>query len=119
MANAALSLTIATSLPTTLSPTPTRAVQLIFLKDSHTQRKYLVDTGAALSLFPFRSTLPSSRPKLTNANGNPIVSWKFAEKTLHFGKFIFKQDFLQASDIKAILGHDFLHANSSTIDAKN
>jgi hypothetical protein len=43
-----------------------------------------VDAGATLSLFPFRSTLPSSGPKLTNANGKPIVSWKFAEKTIHF-----------------------------------
>jgi hypothetical protein len=69
---------------TTPSPTPTEAVQLILLKDSHTHSKYLVDTGTYLSLFPFRSTLPSSGPKLTNANGKTIVSWKFAEKTLHF-----------------------------------
>jgi hypothetical protein len=97
---------IATSLPTTPSPSPTGAVQLIFLKDSHTHIKYFVDTGAALSLFPFWSTLPSSGSKLTNANGKPIVSWKFVVKTLHFGKFIFKHNFLQANDTQAILGLD-------------
>jgi hypothetical protein len=97
----ALSLTIATSLMTTLSLPPTGAVQLIFLKDSHTHSKYLVDTGAALSLFPFRSTLPSSGPKLTNANGKTIVSWNLLKK-----HYIFKHNFLQANDTQAILGLD-------------
>jgi hypothetical protein len=52
VANAALSLNIATLLPTTMLPPPTGAMQLIFLKDSHIHSKYLVDTEVALSLFP-------------------------------------------------------------------
>jgi hypothetical protein len=63
--------------------------------------------------------LPSSGPKLTNANGKPIASWKFVEKTLQFGKHTFKHLFLQANVSQAIIGLDFLHANSITIDAKN
>jgi hypothetical protein len=73
----------------------TGAAQLIFLKDSKTHSKYLVDTGAALSLLPFKPSQPSSGPKLCNANGKPISSWKFVEKTLQFGKHTFKHLFLQ------------------------
>jgi hypothetical protein len=100
-------------------PPPTGAAQLIFLKDSKSHSKYLVDTGAALSLLPFKSSQPSSGPKLCNANGKPISSWKFVEKTLQFGKHTFKHLFLQADVSQAIIGLDFLHANSITIDAKN
>jgi hypothetical protein len=99
-------------------PPPTGAAQLIFLKDSKSHSKYLVDTGAALSLLPFKSSQPSSGPKLCNANGKPISSWKFVEKTLQFGKHTFKHLFLQADVSQAIIGLDFLHANSITIDAK-
>ncbi len=95
-------------------PPPTGAAQL-----SKTHSKYLVDTGAALSLLPFRSSQPSSGPKLCNAYGKPISSWKFVEKTLQFGKHTFKHLFLQADVSQAIIGLDFLHANSITIDKKS
>jgi hypothetical protein len=49
----------------------------------------------------------------------PISSWIFVEKTLQFGKHSFKHLFLQADVSQAIIGLDFLHANSITIDAKN
>jgi hypothetical protein len=78
---------------------------------------YLVDTGAALSLLPFRSSQPSSGPKLCNANRKPISSWKFNEKTLQFGKHTFKNLFLCADFSQAIIGLGFLHANLITVDA--
>jgi hypothetical protein len=64
---------------------------------------YLVDTGAALSLLPLRSSQPSSGPKLRNANRKPISSWKFNEKTLQFGKHTFKHLFIRADVSQAII----------------
>jgi hypothetical protein len=64
-------------------------------------------------------SLPSSSPKLCDASGKTNSSWTFIEKTLQFGKNTFKHLFLQADVSQAIIGLDFLHANSIKIDAKN
>jgi hypothetical protein len=50
---------------------------LLHLTDNTTRIRYLVDSGAALSLLPHRSMLPPSGPLIINANGGQIPSWQF------------------------------------------
>jgi hypothetical protein len=68
-------------------PSPSGA-SLIHLKDSVSHTNYLVDTGAAISLLPFSSTLSPTGPAIVNANGSPIPSWNFVRKQLKFGKIL-------------------------------
>ncbi len=99
------------------SPMPSGA-PLIHLKDSVSHTHYLDDTGAAISLLPFSSTLPPTGPAIVNAivNGSPIPSWNFVRKQLKFGKHSFVHRFLQAKVAQPILGLDFLSCHSITID---
>ena len=60
--------------------TPTAGDNLIYLKDSRTHTRYLVDTGAALSLLPHRSPEPASGPPLVSASGLPICTGCFQKK---------------------------------------
>jgi hypothetical protein len=79
---------------------------LIFLTDELTNDKYLVDTGATLSIVPCsQNSSPSSSPLLKGADGQPIPSWGFIQKTVQFkGKF-FTSSFLQAAAAGPHSGH--------------
>jgi hypothetical protein len=48
---------------------------LIYLQDSVSNQQFLVDTGAAVSVFPHRSAAASSGPLLSGADGKPISAW--------------------------------------------
>jgi hypothetical protein len=99
------------------SPSPSGA-DLIFLKDSVSHTNYLVDTGAAISLLPFNSSLAATGPAIVNANGSAIPSWNFVRKQLKFGKHSFVHSFLQAKVSQPILGLDFLSRHGITVDCK-
>jgi hypothetical protein len=73
-----------------------RPARLIYLTDRLTNTRYLVDTGAALSLIPFSSSSPASGPTIVNANGKLIPSWNFVSKNVHFNSMQFSHSFLQA-----------------------
>jgi hypothetical protein len=63
---------------------------LIFLTDELTHDRYLVGTGATLSIVPFNSKTTPSGPLLKGADGQPIPSWGFVKKTVKFqGKLFF------------------------------
>jgi hypothetical protein len=89
---------------------------LIHLKDTTTHIRYLVDSGAALSLLPHRSLLQPTGPAIVNANGGIIPSWNFVTKSLHFGPQTFSHSFLQANVSQPILVADFLEKVKATID---
>ncbi len=97
------------------SPSPSGAA-LIYLKDSVSHTNYLVDTGAAISLIPFSSSLSATGPAIVNANGSPIPSWNFVRKQLKSGKNSFVHSFLQAKVSQPILGLDFLSRHNISID---
>ena len=99
------------------SPSPSGA-DLIFLKDSVSHTNYLVDTGAAISLVPFNSSLAATGPAIVNANGSAIPSWNFVRKQLKFGKHSFVHSFLQAKVSQPILGLDFLSRHGISVDCK-
>ncbi len=53
---------------------------LIFLTDELTSDRYLVDTGATLSIVPCNQNSSPSSPLLKGAEGQPIPSWGFIQK---------------------------------------
>ena len=106
---------VAAPAATAAAPSPTGA-SLIFLKDRRSHISYLVDTGAAISLVPFKSPLKASGPEIVNVSGQKISTWQFVSKTLHFGPRKFFHTFLQAEVSQPILGMDFLSLHSLSID---
>jgi hypothetical protein len=89
---------------------------LVYLHDSKTKEKFLVDTGAAVSVLPHTSKDPSTGPPLSGADGKPIPSWGSVKKTLNFGVRAFLCTFILAAVSKPILGVDFLSANRLLVD---
>jgi hypothetical protein len=78
--------------------------RLIFLTDELTNHRYLVDTGATLSIVPCMS---NTGPLVKWADGQPIPSWGFVSKTIQFQGKLFTAKFLQAIVAGPILGIDF------------
>jgi hypothetical protein len=89
---------------------------LVYLHDTKTKQKFLVDTGAALSVLPHTSQQPSTGPPLSGADGKSIPSWGSVKKTLNFGVHTFLCTFILAAVSKPILGVDFLSANRLLVD---
>jgi hypothetical protein len=58
---------------------------LVYLQDSSTKQCFLVDRGAAVSVFLHPSSAAPSGPPLTGADGRSIPSWGSVKKTLSFG----------------------------------
>ncbi len=88
---------------------------LIFLTDELTNNRYLVDTGATLSIVPFNQNSSPSGPLLKGADGQPIPSWGFIKKTVQFQSKFFTSSFLQAAVASPILGIDFLRKFKVTV----
>ncbi len=74
---------------------------LIFLTDELTNDRFLVDTGATLSIIPCTSNSSSSGPLLKGVDGQSIPSWGFQGK-------LFPSSFLRAAVAGPILDIDFL-----------
>jgi hypothetical protein len=81
---------------------------LIFLLDELTNYRFLVDTGATLSIIPCISNSSPSGPLLKGAARQPIPSWVFIQRTVQFQGKLFTSSFLQAAVAGPILGIDFL-----------
>ncbi len=107
---------LVTAPPAIHTSTSPSGASLIYLKDSVSHTNYLVDTGAAISLIPFSSSLSPTGPAIVNANGSPLPSWNFVRKQLKFGKNSFVHSFLQAKVSQPILGLDFLSRHNVSID---
>jgi hypothetical protein len=77
---------------------------LVYLHDSKTKEKFLVDTGAAASVLPHTSKNPSTGPPLYGADGKPIPSWGSVKKTLNFGVRAFLCTFIFGRRFKTDFG---------------
>jgi hypothetical protein len=88
---------------------------LIFLTDELTNDRYLVDAGATLSIVPCTKNSSPSGPLLKGADGQPIPSWGFIQKTVQFQGKLFTYSFLQATVAGPILGIDFLRKFKVTV----
>jgi hypothetical protein len=91
---------------------------LIFLNDELTNDRYLVDTGATLSIVPCNQNSSPSGPLLKGADGQPIPSWGFIQKIVQFQGKLFTSTFLQATVAGPILGIDFLRKFKFTVSPK-
>ena len=89
-----------------MSTFPTK--NLIFLHDSQNNFKFLVDSGASISILPHSSSAPPTAPHLVGANGKPIPTWGLRRRTVCFASHNFEFDFLLAAVATPILGMDFL-----------
>jgi hypothetical protein len=85
--------------------TPGRLVHIV---DESTQRRFLVETGAAYSIFPFSSPGKQSGPRITGADGLHIPCWGERELFLVFHGLRFEWLFLLASVQFPIISVDFL-----------
>ncbi len=66
---------------------------LIFLTDELTTDRYLVDTGATLSIVPCNQNSSPSGPLLKGADGQPIPSCSFIKKLCNFKASFLHQPF--------------------------
>ena len=58
---------------TAAASSPPTGAPLIYLKDRCSHISYLVDTGAAISLVPYKSPLKASGPVIVNVSGQKII----------------------------------------------
>jgi hypothetical protein len=81
---------------------------LIFLINKLTHDRYVVDTGATLSIVHCTSKTNPSGPLLKGVDGQPIPSWGFVHKTVQFQGKLFTFKFLLGAVASIILGIDIL-----------
>ena len=95
---------------------------LIFLQDSLSNRKFLVDSGASVSVFPHHSSKPSSSSVFSNsvelrtADGSSVRCAGTREIPLCFGSRRFSWSFQLAPVTVPILGADFLRHHHLLVD---
>ncbi len=97
---------------------PTR---LLYARDRLSGRRFLVDTGAEVSVFPATRSDRHSQPqgtKLTAANGSSIHTYGKRAISLQFNDRHFKWTFTIAQVSQPLLGADFLRAHSLLVDIK-
>ncbi len=92
------------------------AGQLIHMLDQISNRRFLLDTGAAYSILPHCSSLPASGPMLFGPAGQPIPCWGDRLVQLKFQDQDFSWKFLLADVAFPILGVDFLRAQRLLIN---
>lgn len=95
----------------------------LFIKDPNTQLKFLIDTGADVSVVPkrnFRNFNPKVSHHLSAANGTAISV--YGTKLLHVSLGLrrnFVHSFLVASVNHPIIGADFLNRFNLLVDIRN
>jgi hypothetical protein len=90
--------------------------RLLHIVDESTQRGFLVDTGAAYSIFPFSSPGKQSGPRLTGADGLHIPCWGERRLSLVLHGCRFEGPFLLARVQFPIIGMDFLRHFKLLVD---
>jgi len=92
---------------------------LLFLKNRLCSAKFLVDTGASVSVFPHLPCSPSasgSGIQLKTTNGSPMNTYNFRCMALQFGSRRFEWSFVLANVSMSLLGSYFLCCNHLLVD---
>ena len=92
---------------------PGRLAQLV---DEATKQRYLVDSGSAFSIRPFRSSSKPTGPGLATATGTPIRCWGRQRAAIRAGGRSFSCNLLMADVSFPILGADFLGQHRMMVD---
>ena len=97
--------------------------RLLYINDQTSGQTFLIDTGAALSVVPPRSTDLCRSPasvKLQAANGTPIRTYGERLMQVSLGlERVFKWIFVVADVRSAIIGTDFLTAHNLQVDLQS
>ncbi|UYV65624.1 hypothetical protein LAZ67_3004897 [Cordylochernes scorpioides] len=94
----------------------------LFMTDKNTGLRFLVDSGADISIIPpkDKNRMPISDYKLYAANGTEIVTYGTKVRNLDIGlRRQFQWPFVIANTNRAIIGADFLNNFGLIIDIKN
>ena len=94
---------------------------LLFVCDSHSGRRFLVNTGAEVSVLPatgLDTRIGEPGPSLKAANGSSIKTYGVHTTELHFASRQYKWKFVIADVARPLLGADFLRANALLVDLK-
>jgi len=100
---------------------PDAAGKLMFITCRRSGRKFLIDTGAAVSVLPPSTTdVVQESTSLLAANGTPIPTYgkRRAKVDLGLPTSTPEHDFYVAEVAVPILGFDFMSANSLLVDAE-
>jgi hypothetical protein len=90
--------------------------RLVHVINQLSNRHFLVDTGAAFSVFPHSSSSPPVGPALAGAAGQPILCWGERQFRLSFNGKVFLWPFLLVTVQFPILGVDFLRHFGLLVD---
>ncbi|XP_037831836.1 uncharacterized protein LOC112451161 [Kryptolebias marmoratus] len=96
--------------------------RLLFIEDSRSGRRFLVDSGSQKSLVPPAGSdrlAEGCGPLLTAANGSPIKTFGERLVTVCFHDRDFQWNFVVAASSVPILGADFLCAHGLLVDVAN
>ena len=88
----------------------------LYLKDELSDRSFLVDTVASVSVFPYRSSAPPVDCSLKSASGHRLHSWGQQMLPLMFDGRRYPMKFVMADCDTPILGMDFLLQYDALID---
>ena len=94
---------------------------LLFVWDKVSGERFLVDTGAEVSVFPASGLITRTKQpgtSLVAANGSTIKTYGTRTIPLCFTTKHYKWDFIIAEVSRPLLGADFLRANSLLVDLK-
>ena len=95
---------------------------LLFLVDGHSAKRFLVDTGAAVSVYPasLRDINGDSHTRsLVAANGSNIATYGTRRMNIRLENQDYTGPFFLADVKTPLLGADFLHANGLLVDLQS
>lgn len=109
------------SRPSTVAAAVGQEHRLLYVCDRHSGRRFLVDTGAEISVLPptgLDTRSGKKGPLLTAANNSSIKTYGTRTIPLHFNSRHFKWTFTIADVSQPLLGADFLREHSLLVDVK-
>jgi hypothetical protein len=86
----------------TVTPSP-----LVHIENQLAKRRFLVDTGASFSIYPFSSKAAPTGPTLFGSAGKLILCWGEKSISMQFNNRKFTWTFLLAAVSFPIIGVDF------------
>ena len=94
---------------------------MLYVKDDLSDRRFLVDTGARVSVFP--ATWKDTRYLAADflhqpANGSQIKTYGERKMTISFNNKQFQWKFIIAAVTQLLLGADFLSAHSLLVNLR-
>ena len=97
------------------------ARDMLYVTDQQSNRSFLVDTGAAVSLIPYWGDKENGEKPdmyLTTADGTPIRTYGVQKESLKLGENLYMAELIRAEVNCHILGADFLASNDLLVDVK-